>query len=290
MNLKVIKKIIPWYIKLGIKIMLSWVPNKEVFFRPFGVIYKLGDMMKPEYSLRVFISHLKDSNFDPVNSIILEIGPGDSISTGIIGWSMGAKKSILIDNGNYATKDIKQYKKLIQILKNSGYEKAKKLEECNNFNELLKVANIFYLTKGLNSLRKLESNSIDFCFSQAVLEHIFLNEFSAFIYELYRVQKLGGLSSHQIDLKDHLGESLNSLRFSAGIWGSNLIKRSGFYTNRLRCYQLKKIFLMSGFNILKIQLNKWEKIPIKRRWLFKDFKNIDKEELLIKGMYILCKK
>ena len=290
MNLKELKKLIPWYIKLGIKIMLSWIPNKEVFFRPFGIIYKLGDMMKPEYSLQVFISHLEGGNFDPKNNVILEIGPGDSISTGIIAWSMGAKKSILIDNGNYATKDIKQYKKLIQILKNSGYEKAKKLEECNNFNELLKTTNTIYLTKGLNSLRKLESNSIDFCFSQAVLEHISLNEFSDFISELYRVQKLGGLNSHKVDLKDHLGKSLNSLRFPIAIWESNLFKRAGFYTNRLRCYQLKKIFLVSGFNILKIQLNKWDKIPIKRRLLFKDFKNIDKEELLIKGMYILCRK
>jgi len=102
MNLEVIKKLIPWYIKLGIKIMLSWIPNKEVFLRPFGVIYKLGDMMKSEYSLQVFISHLKGSgNFDPKNNVILEIGPGDSISTGIIAWSMGARKSILIDNGNY---------------------------------------------------------------------------------------------------------------------------------------------------------------------------------------------
>ena len=289
MNLKELKKLIPWYIKLGIKIMLSCIPNKYVFFRSFG-IYKLGDMMNPKYSLQVFTSHLKYSNFDPKNSIILEIGPGDSISTGIIAYSMGAKKSILVDNGNYATKYIKKYKKLIQILRSSGYERAKKLEECNNFNELLNMANIIYLTNGLDSLRKLESNSIDFCFSQAVLEHIFLNEFSAFISELYRVQKLGGLSSHQVDLKDHLGESLNSLRFNTAIWESNLFKRAGFYTNRLRCYQLKKIFQMSGFDILKIQLNKWKQIPVKRRWFFKDFKNIVEEELLIKEMYILCEK
>jgi len=290
MNLKELKKLIPWYIKLGIKIMLSWIPNKEVFFRPVGIIYKLGDMMKPEYSLQVFISHLKGSNFDPKNNVILEIGPGDSISTGIIAWSMGAEKSILIDNGNYATKDIIKYKKLIQILKNSGYEKVKKIEECDNFNELLKTANIIYLNKGLDSLRELESNSIDFCFSQAVLEHIFLKDFEDYISELYRVQKSGGLSSHQVDLKDHLGKSLNSLRFSTVIWESNLFKRSGFYTNRLRCYQLKNIFQMSGFDILKIQLTKWKKIPIKRRWLFKDFKNMGEEELLAKEMYILCKK
>ena len=50
------------------------------------------------------------------------------------------------------------------------------------------------------------------------------------------------------------------------------------------------MFLMSGFNILNLSLNKWKQIPVKRRWLFKDFKNIDEEELLTKEMYILCKK
>jgi len=290
MNLKSIKNIIPWYMKMGIKVMVSWIPNKELFFRPFGIIYKLGDMMKPEYSLQVFTSHLKSSNFNPENNIILEIGPGDSISTGIIAWSMGAKKSILIDNGNYATKDIKKYKKLIQILKISGYEKAKKLEKCDSFNKLLKTANIIYLNKEFDSLRELESNSIDFCFSQAVLEHIFLEEFKDYISELYRVMKPGGLCSHEVDLKDHLGKSLNSLRFSTVVWESNLFKRAGFYTNRLRCYQLKKIFQMSGFHILKIQLSKWKQIPVKRKWLFKDFKTLDEEELLTKEMYILCKK
>jgi len=289
MSLKELKKLIPWYIKLVIKIMLSLVPNKEVFFKSFS-IYNLGDMVNPKYSLQVFTSHLKYSNFDLKNSIILEIGPGDSVSTGIIAWSMGAKESYLIDNGNYATKDIKIYKKLIQILKNSGYEKAIKLDECTNFDELLKIANIVYFNKGLNSLQKIESNSIDFCFSQAVLEHIFLKDFSAFISELYRVQKVGGLSSHQVDLTDHLGESLNSLRFNTAIWESNIFKYSGFYTNRLRCYQLKEIFQISGFNISKIQLSKWKQIPIKRKWLFKDFKNITEKELLIKGMHILCEK
>jgi SAM-dependent methyltransferase len=290
MDTKSIKNLIPWYIKLVIKIMLSWIPNKEVFFRRFGIMCKLGNMMKPEYSLQVFISHLKGSNFNPKNKVILEIGPGDSISTGIIAWSMGAKKSILIDNANYAIKDIKKYKKLIRILNNSGYKKAKKLEECNNFNELLQTADIVYLNKGLDSLRELESNSIDFCFSQAVLEHIFLKDFKDYISELYRVLKPSGLCSHEVDFKDHLGKSLNSLRFSTVIWESNLFKRSGFYTNRLRCYQLKNIFQISGFDILKIQLTKWKKIPIKRRWLFKDFKNMGEVELLTKEMYILCKK
>ncbi len=289
MNLKSIKNIIPWYMKVGIKVMLSWIPNKEIIFRPSGLIYH-GHTLTPKYSLQVFTSHLRYSNFDLKDSIILEIGPGGSISTGIIAWSLGAKMTILVDKGEYATKNIKKYKELIQLLKHSGYEKAKKLEKCNNFDELARTANIVYLIKGLDSLRELESNSIDFCFSQVVLEHIFLNEFSVFISELYRVQKLGGLSSHQVDLKDHLGKSLNSLRFSTIIWESNLFKRSGFYTNRLRCYQIKKMFLMSGFNILNLSLNKWKQIPVKRRWLFKDFKNIDEEELLTKEMYILCKK
>jgi len=289
MKIKSIKKIIPWYIKFTIKILLSFLPNKEKFFRFLG-IYKLGYMKDSNYSLGVFNSHLEYSGFKPKDSVILEIGPGDSVSIGIIAWSMGAQKSYLLDNGNYATQDINVYKELIQTLIMSGYERAKSLENCNHFNELIEKTNIVYLINGLESLRELQSNSIDYCFSQAALEHIFLNEFQSFISELYRVQKSGSLCSHVVDLKDHLGESLNSLRFNTGFWESNLIKRSGFYTNRLRCGKLKKIFQKSGFMIAKIKLYKWDKLPLQKKYLSKDFKYLGDEELKIKGMFIFCRK
>jgi len=289
MKIKSIKKIIPWYIKFIVKILLSFIPNKEKLFRSIG-IYKLGHMKDPGYSINGFISHLDYSGFNVENRVVLEVGPGDAVSTGIIAWSMGAKKSYLIDNGNYATKDIKIYKKLLQALKISGNERVNKLDEVSNFDELLQRTNTIYLNKGLESLRKLESSSIDYCFSRAVLEHIFLNEFPAFVVEIYRVLKFGGLCSHKIDLKDHLGESLNSLRFNQGFWESELVRRSGFYTNRLRCYQIEKIFQISGFDVLKIQLDQWDKLPIQKRYLSLGFKNLNDEELKIKGMFILCRK
>ena len=79
---------------------------------------------------------------------------------------------------------------------------------------ILSKTNSLYLTNGLGDLKKIKSGSIDFIFSQAVLEHIRLNEFNETIKQLYRVLKIDGTSSHQIDLRDHLSENLNNLRFS----------------------------------------------------------------------------
>jgi len=247
-------------------------------------------MMNYEYSLSVFNSHLKHSCFNLQNSTIVEIGPGDSISTGIMAWVMGAKKTILIDNGDYATKDFSIYKHLLLILLEQGYEKASILLRCNSLDEILEVANIAYLIDGLKSIQEIKSDSVDFCFSQAVLEHVFKDEINEYISELYRIQKHGGLCSHKIDLKDHMGGGLNSLRFSSKIWEKPLLKRAGFYTNRIRSSYLIQTFENVGFKVIQFELSKWKTLPIKRHKLAKEFMVLPQEELLISGLYVLCKK
>jgi len=46
------------------------------------------------------------------------------------------------------------------------------------------------------------------------LEHIRKKEFVDTIIETKRILKPNGICSHEIDLRDHLNESLNNLRFS----------------------------------------------------------------------------
>jgi ubiquinone/menaquinone biosynthesis C-methylase UbiE len=91
-----------------------------------------------------------------------------------------------------------------------------------------------YLTNGLESIRSIPSAMVDFVFSQAVLEHVRRDEFAPMLAETFRVLREDGYSSHEIDIKDHLGQSLHSLRFPESIWESSWFASSGFYTNRLR--------------------------------------------------------
>jgi Methyltransferase domain len=93
--------------------------------------------------------------------------------------------------------------------------------------------NIVCLTEGLKSLREVPDASVDFLFSNTVLEHIRLKEFLPLVLEVKRVFKPEGIASHQIDFRDHLQYALNNPRFSERIWESDFMAKSRFYTNRI---------------------------------------------------------
>ena len=141
----------------------------------------------------------------------------------------------------------------------------------------------------MTSLKSLESNTIDYFFSHAVLEHVSLNQFKQTQIEISRLLKQNGIVSHKIDLKDHLSNSLNNLRFSESIWESNLMRNSGFYTNRIRYNEMITIFKQLGFKILKTEIQKWKRIPIPKEKLSSKFKKLTEEELRISGFHILLK-
>lgn len=99
-----------------------------------------------------------------------------------------------------------------------------------------------------------------------------------------------GISSHQIDLKDHMGGGLNSLRFGSSLWECSLFKKAGFYTNRLRGSQLVDIILKAGFNIVKVQDKRWDRLPINREKMSSAFRSMTYEELSIQDRYVLFNK
>ena len=63
-------------------------------------------------------------------------------------------------------------------------------------------------------LAHLPTNSVDFCLSNAVLEHVPKRDLALVAAELFRVLNRNGICVHRVDLKDHLGGGLNNLRFS----------------------------------------------------------------------------
>ena len=153
---------------------------------------------------------------------------------------------------------------------------------------LLEVAGSSYHPHGLQSLRKLKSGSFDLIFSQAVLEHIRRNEFEDTIRECYRLLRPGGLMSHVIDYKDHLGGALNNMRFSTNLWERDWFAAdSGFYTNRLRISEMISICSDVGFDVDVRDVRRWEYLPIKRHQLAKEFRDISDDELLVSGAHLV---
>ena len=225
-----------WRFKILIKIIFSRIPVSYNIWRKIG-LFRHGAMDNHTYTLNVFNSHLEKTGLagNLNGKTILEIGPGDSIATAILASSFGAQ-TIMVDAGFYVSKNIEIYRDMVNDFQNKGLVFSFDINNINTIEELLFSCNARYLTNGLNSLLKIDSNSVDLIFSQAVLEHIRKNEFIDTMNHYYRILKKNGVCSHQIDLRDHLGGSLNNLRFSENIWESKILFKLWFL------YESNKIF------------------------------------------------
>ena len=234
-----------------------------------------------EYAYNVFLKHLKISKKKDTSLVILELGPGDSLLTAIFSFAHNASASYLVDVEDYANKDLDVYSGAIDFLKKKGFNFKFAGKYFRNIDEMLDQFSASYLTCGLDSLRQIPNNSVDLIFSQAVLEHIPKSEFYETFIEIRRILKRGGICSHVIDLRDHLEHGLNNLRFSERFWESKFIRKSGFYTNRLRKTEMLEYFKIAGFRVTVLNVENWEELPIKRSQLASEFQNISDEELCI---------
>ena len=221
----------------------------------------------------------------------MEIGPGDSIVTGICSSIYKPRKVYLIDVNSFANKDIFFYKSFIRKMKSQGIKLSIDDSDFNTFEELIDICNISYLTDGLKSFQTIKNETVDYIFSHSVLEHVRLSEVKPLIKEIYRILKSDtGLISHQINYQDHLENSLNHLRFSRAIWESKLFSSSGFYTNRITAFQMHKLFKSGGFELFNEKFNSWEKLPLSKKKLNKSFKKYSKKELMIQSSSFIAKK
>jgi SAM-dependent methyltransferase len=281
----VVKERLPWWLKVGAKIILSRLRLPCRLWHSWG-IFQHGAMLNPEYALRVFRKHYAQVQaYLPPNYTVLEFGPGDSLATAVIATVYGAKKVWLVDAGSFASLEIEAYQHLCQQLEEFWHG-----INYSTISEMLAATNAAYLTEGLQSLRTIPDNSVDLVFSQAVLEHVPLNEFAQTLCELYRLQKPGGISSHRIDLQDHLEHSLHSLRFSHTVWESKFFAKSGFYTNRLRASQIVEAFRVVGYQLLSRQEDSWPSLPLRRHQLHPAYASFSDDDLLIRGLALIAQK
>ena len=274
-----IRKFIPWYIKFGIKLIRGLLPINYNIFAKLG-FFRHGKMDSVVYALDVFKKHFPDDiNLPKVPFVFLEIGPGDSLFSGIIASSKGANKSYLIDNGNFVSNDISNYFKLIEELYGIDYLKSL---EIKNLDDIKRHFNIQYMTHGLESLKSIPDNVVEISFSNACFEHVSGSLVPQYFKELKRVSRVNAFSSHCIDFKDHLSYSLNNLRFSKVFWESDLVKKSGIYTNRMRFSDMRFAIEQAGFNCQVPHVEKWDVLPTELSKLHSDFQTYKLDDLLVK--------
>lgn len=280
-----------WRLRLAAKLVLSRLPVGYGVWRRMN-LFRHGRMEVPSYSLGVFSQHYRrylDAGGKRENYAVLELGPGDSLNTALIARAHGAGAVFLVDAAPAAHMDIGPYRTLAAYLEErSGFRTPP--GDLESYTALLAACNARYLTDGLASLRQIPANSVDFVFSQAVLEHVRRDEFDAHLRELHRILKPDGIMSHRIDFKDHLGGGLNNLRFSRRRWESQLFARSGFYTNRLRASEVLAALRTTGFESRIARLDQWPRIPIRPEQLASEFRNLPEDDLRISGLDVVCSK
>ncbi|MGH7628495.1 MAG: hypothetical protein ACREOF_03750 [Gemmatimonadales bacterium] len=276
---------VPWWAKLGAKVVLSRLPFSYRRWRSIG-IFRHGRMLDPTYAHAVFERHFRHvrGSVRP-GFATLELGPGDSLATAFLAAAEGAGTVWLVDTGPFAEMALDPYRPLLASLGSPAPANG-----VGSLGSLLAAANARYLTTGLAALRALPSDAAELIFSQAVLEHVSRDEFEPTIRELFRIQAPGGVSSHRIDLRDHLQDGLNSLRFSRERWESRLFARSGFYTNRLRASEVAEIFSCAGFRIRELVADRWPAPPLPRARLHPEFARFDDEELRVHGIDLVAEK
>lgn len=244
-------------------------------------------MQDYSYALKVFIGHLtraglldKEKNS---NKTVMELGPGESLFTALLAKSHGFERSLLVDVGDFTLPDIETYKSLAYWLTKEGLP-CPSIDNCDSVASMLTVLNSQYLTHGLSSLKELPDDSVDLVFSQAVLEHVRKHQFVETFKELWRIMKLEGVSTHVVDFKDHLEQSLNNLRFRDRTWEADwFAPSSGFYTNRIRLSEMVKLIENQGFKVEVVEKTEWKVVPLPRSKLDTQFRALNEEELKVSG-------
>jgi len=219
----------------------------------------------------------------------LELGPGDGILSALLAPALKSAGLSLLDSDDYIDKDInKYYRQVNHFLDRYNQYVLPDYSSSTTIDEILQSAGGAYYYKGLPSLRSLKDNSFDIIYSQAVLEHIKRNEFSETIRQCRRLLKPGGIMSHVIDFKDHLGGGLNNLRIPSSLWERAWFASKGnFYTNRLRYSEVIRIFEDYGFVVKVVEVNRFETIQIQKKHLAREFSDLSEDDLSISEAHLV---
>jgi SAM-dependent methyltransferase len=254
-------------------------------------LFRHGLMDDPEYAISSFEGHLQRCRalgFAAKNFVVLEVGPGDSLGSALVARAHGAERTWLVDVGPFASSELSIYDAIRARLAARGLIAAG-TRPFATIDEYLQTCGAQYLTAGVASLRQVPTASVDLIWSGAVLEHVRLGEFDTMLTELRRVLKPGGFASHGVDLQDHLGGSLNNLRFSERTWESEFMASSGFYTNRIRYSDMLARFERAGFETASVEAHRWPRLPIGRKALAPPFAALTDEELRVYAFDIVSR-
>jgi hypothetical protein len=251
-----VKQSLPWQLKFALKLAFG---ASHVSYRVLkrAHLVEHGRMEDASFARRVFENHVlaptREQHMRPAGTL-LEIGPGDSVATGVLGRAAGFATVELVDVGPFADLHPAALGRLFTSL---GAEPLALLPNAPPLVviETLRQAGIDYRTEGLRSLRSITSGSVDHSFSNTVMQHVSRNEVPEMLRELGRVHAAGSMGSHSVNYSDHFSGGFVNHKLPAWFMESALVKRANLYTNRLQPLEYLELFRLAAFDLLRVMVD-----------------------------------
>jgi SAM-dependent methyltransferase len=260
---------VAWPIKVALKLAFGWAPRTWLN----AVRVNRASHRAEEDAAHVNIPLGLCSQFEeargrrPVS--VLEFGPGGMVAQCVTFAALGANPIVLVEQTDLACRDPAPFQRAAQTLRQRGYA-ANDLDGVTDALAAMAACHTTYLSDGLGALRTLPDAQFDFVASSAVLEHVRSAEIEETLHHLHRVMRPDGYALHGVDLHDHFGGGLNSLRFSSAFWEHPYIAQCGLYTNRWSERQWLAGFEAAGFRIERLDRARWPQPPIAARCVHRD--------------------
>ncbi len=194
------------------------------------------DKDRAEYVKGVFAKHMEPAkaHLDLAGARVLEIGPGGNVGVALLFLTAGCRDAACIDTFPWVSEQTDLYRDLAE-----------------DADELL--SKIDYRCPEAIETTPLPSESFDFVYSQAVLEHV--RDPLATARSMARLLRPGGVTSHQVDLRDHrdFSDPLVFLQHSDWVWEA-ATSRSPSYMNRMRAPEWQMTFEKCGLKVLEMRV------------------------------------
>jgi hypothetical protein len=241
---------VPWWLKIAGKVVLSRLPLSHSAFSWLNIFRHSYTSDNPAQQVLALEGRIKwyRARTGRIPDTVLEIGPGENTTCAVVYKSLGVRRVILLDVGDFGTRYAEAYRRVAAAAAKRSLAPPN-LDHADSREEIFRRCGGEYHTGGLADLMRLPSACADLVSSLAVVEHIRRRELTPTFTEMRRVMKDDAIACHWVDFQDHLGGRLANLRFSPAIWESEFMARSGFYTNRVSPSQLTAILQNAGLNV-----------------------------------------
>ena len=86
-----LRRLAPWWAKIGLKLLFAKVPLAYSILRHCGLA-RHGGMERPQFAFDAFHRHFNNVEFANKSGdfTVLELGPGDSVSSALLALAYGA--------------------------------------------------------------------------------------------------------------------------------------------------------------------------------------------------------